>query len=133
MNRRSFISFISVLFVFPLSLFGKTKPKVVGFALEEATTMNIPKKFSPTAQRRTVEIVTQWFAPAGLNRQTIYSDTADFTGTTSLSIRDLRCGDLFRLREPDGSLVVVDGRTIFKAISNPFPNNDAVWNIIVER
>jgi hypothetical protein len=130
MNRRSFIGFMSVLFAFPLSLFGKTKPKVVG--LEETTTMNIPKKFSPTAQRRTAEIVTEWFAPAGLNRQVSYRDTADFTGTAPLSIGDLHCGDLFRLREPDGSLVAVDGRTIFKAISNPFPTNDAVWSIIVE-
>lgn len=131
MNRRSFIGFISVLFAFPLSLFGKTKPKVVG--LEEATTMNIPKKFSPIAQRRTAEIVTEWFAPAGLDRQMIYRDITDFTGTAPLSIGDLHCGDLFRLREPDGSLIAVEGRTVFKAASSPFQDNNAVWGILVEQ
>jgi hypothetical protein len=128
MNRRNFVIFISALFAFPSVLFGQIKHRVVG--LKESTTMNIPKKFSPTAQRRTVEIVNEWFAPAGLNRQVTYLNTADFTGIAPLSIGDLHYGDLFRIREPDGTLVSLDGATVFRAASEP-SCRDGKWSIEV--
>jgi hypothetical protein len=88
--------------------------------LEETTTMNIPKKFSPEAQKRTVEIV--YF---GLNQHIAY-----FAGVVPLSIGDLHYGDLFRIREPDGTLVSLNGTTVFRADSEP-SCKDGKWSIEV--
>jgi len=126
MKRRSFLGLISAFFAMPSALFGKLEPNKVVAGIEEATIMNIPKKCSPEAQKRTVEIVYEWFAPAGLNRQMAY-----FTNEVPLGIKDLCEGDLFRLREPDGTLVSVGNCTIFKAADMP-RCKDGVWGVIVE-
>jgi hypothetical protein len=70
--------------------------------------------------------MTDWFAPAGLDRETPHLRALVIPG---FSMKDLVPGDLFRLREPDGTLVA--GGEIFRAVGKPFCI-EGVWGIGAE-
>jgi hypothetical protein len=48
------------------------------------------------------------------------------------SMKYIRKGDRFKLVNPDGTVIEVDGKTVFLAHTNASKNEDGIWGVVAD-